>query len=281
MSGTTLFLLLVILITIAYFFFRTGQNVRQQAGDREEQETAEGIAPPDGEKQITVSPVPHGMYESPEKIQAARVAGEGQPIAPQAKAEHATATPLLQPTAATKEQPALIAPQQPAAAATDTDDEPKELQLVKQGGYQPIPLMNKTEKQAFFAIQSCIKEHELQHELFCRCQVSLGAILSHENRDAYDVINCKRVDFLLTDRDDLPLLVIEIFGPGHFPQNAAGRRDTEQRDAIKRHALQSAGIGYLVVDVQDKYAAGQWASITRQKTGDALRDWFAHREHRR
>ena len=274
MSGTTLFLLSVILITIAYFFFRTGQNARQQAGDREEQETAEGIAPPDGEKQIAVSPVPHGVHESPEKIHAARVAENGQSIAPQAEAEHAAATPMLQPAAAAKEQPA---PQPPTGA----DDETKDLQRVKQGGYQPIPLMNKTEKQAFFAIQSCIKEHELQHELFCRCQVSLGSILSHENRDAYDVINCKRVDFLLTNRDDLPLLVIEIFGPGHFPQNVAGRKDTEQRDAMKRYALQSAGVGYLVVDVQEKYAAGQWASITRQKTGDALRDWFAHREHRR
>ena len=275
MSGTTLFLLSVILITIAYFFFRTGQNARQQAGDREEKETAEGIAPPDGEKQIAVSPVPHGVYESPEEIQAARVAGEGRPITPQAGAEHAAATPMLQPVAATKEQPA---PQPPTSAAAD---ETKDLQRVKQGGYQPIPLMNKTEKQAFFAIQSYIKEHKLQHELFCRCQVSLGSILSHENQDAYGVINCKRVDFLLTDKDDLPLLVIEIFGPGHFPQNAAGRKDTEQRDAMKRHALQSAGVGYLVVDVQEKYAAGQWASITRQKTGDALRDWFAHREHRR
>lgn len=268
MSGTTLFLLSVILITIAYFFFRTGQNARQQAGDREEQETAEGIAPPDGEKQIAVSPVPHGVHESPEKIHAARVVGEGRPIAPQAEAEHAAAAPMLQPAAATKEQPA---PQPPTTAAAD---EAKDLQRVKQGGYQPIPLMNKTEKQAFFAIQSCIKEHKLQHELFCRCQVSLGSILSHENRDAYDLINCKRVDFLLTDKDDLPLLVIEIFGPGHFPQNVAGRKDTEQRDAMKRHALQSAGVGYLVVDVQEKYAAGQWASITRQKTGDALRDWF-------
>ena len=274
MSDTTLFLLSVILITIAYFFFRTGQNARQQAGDREEQETAEGIAPPDGEKQITVSPVPHGVYESPEEIEAACGTEEGRPVPPQAEAEHAAATPMLQPAAAAKEQPA---PQPPTGA----DDETKDLQRVKQGGYQPIPLMNKTEKQAFFAIQSCIKEHKLQNELFCRCQVSLGSILSHENRDAYDVINCKRVDFLLTDRDDLPLLVIEIFGPGHFPQNVAGRKDTEQRDAMKRYALQSAGVGYLVVDVQEKYAAGQWASITRQKTGDALRDWLAQREHRR
>ena len=78
MSGTTLFLLSVILITIAYFFFRTGQNARQQAGDREEQETAEGIAPPDGEKQIAVSPVPHGVHESPEKIHAARVVGSSR-----------------------------------------------------------------------------------------------------------------------------------------------------------------------------------------------------------
>ncbi|WP_297995687.1 hypothetical protein [uncultured Campylobacter sp.] len=143
MSGTTLFLLSVILITIAYFFFRTGQNARQQAGDREEQETAEGIAPPDGEKQIAVSPVPHGVHESPEKIHAARVVGEGRPIAPQAEAEHAAAAPMLQPAAATKEQPA---PQPPTTAAAD---EAKDLQRVKQGGYQPIPLMNKTEKGVF------------------------------------------------------------------------------------------------------------------------------------
>ena len=87
--------------------------------------------------------MPHGVHESPEKIHAARVVGEGRPIAPQAEAEHAAAAPMLQPAAATKEQPA---PQPPTTAAAD---EAKDLQRVKQGGYQPIPLMNKTEKGVF------------------------------------------------------------------------------------------------------------------------------------
>ncbi len=58
---------------------------------------------------------------------------------------------------------------------------------------------------------------------------------------AYQLINAKRVDMLIVDREYWPVAAVEYQGSGHHLGNAA------QRDAIKREALRKAGIDFLEV----------------------------------
>lgn len=109
---------------------------------------------------------------------------------------------------------------------------------VEVGGYKKQALLNQTEKIAYKAILDAREEHKLR--VFA--QVSLGEILSHNNKQLYLDINSKRVDFLLTDSRFMPLLVIEIHGSGHYSGSSS-----ERRDEIKRIALQDAGIAYLAI----------------------------------
>jgi hypothetical protein len=72
-------------------------------------------------------------------------------------------------------------------------------------------------------------------------QTSLGEILSSPDRAAFLAINDKRVDILVVDRDQWPVLAIEYQGEGHYRETAVAR------DTIKAMALNNAGVGYLEI----------------------------------
>ena len=130
-----------------------------------------------------------------------------------------------------------------------------QMQAVNEGTFTPQKLMNGGEYNVFL-----IAEAKLKNSSYRVCpQVSLGEILSAKG-DAYRAINSKRVDMVIIDARGWPKVAIEIQGSGHYQGNAL------QRDAIKRTALQKAGIDYLEMtgnesmeEVGDKI----WSKLSR------------------
>lgn len=111
--------------------------------------------------------------------------------------------------------------------------------------FRPRPLMNVSEYALFRRLERWIHHQRNGYRLFA--QVSLGEILQIEDHNAFRAINAKRCDFLIIDWRGLPVIVIEYQGRGHF-QNYAS-----ERDAIKRTAVESAGIAFVEVFHDDKW----------------------------
>ena len=105
--------------------------------------------------------------------------------------------------------------------------------------FQPKPLMNLSEYRLYCRLERWVGKKGNKCRLFA--QVSLGEILQIENYNAFRAINAKRCDFLIIDWRGLPVIVIEYQGRGHFQNHAS------ERDAIKRTAVESAGIAFVEV----------------------------------
>ncbi|QIP22636.1 DUF2726 domain-containing protein (plasmid) [Enterobacter kobei] len=67
-------------------------------------------------------------------------------------------------------------------------------------------------------------------------QVSLGEVLKSKDRTAFFSVNSKRVDFVVTDLNYMPVAVIEYQGSGHYKGNA------KVRDEIKKLPVKKPGL---------------------------------------
>lgn len=121
----------------------------------------------------------------------------------------------------------------PGRVALDAADQ---LRIVMEAQFQPRPLLNKPERCILAHLDRILAEDTPGWRAMG--QVSLGEILSSEDKDAYFAVNSKRVDLLIVDPDCRPLHAIEFQGTGHHQGTAAAR------DAVKKEALRRAGIGY-------------------------------------
>jgi Protein of unknown function (DUF2726) len=74
---------------------------------------------------------------------------------------------------------------------------------------------------------------------------------------AYRDINSKRCDLLLIDHNGFPVVALEYQGSGHDIGGDAG-----QRDAVKRHALEQAGVRY--VEIRAGTTSDEMQRIIRQ-----------------
>lgn len=92
--------------------------------------------------------------------------------------------------------------------------------------------MNGEEYALFVQLERLISRNKLGFRLFS--QVSLGEILSSNDKAAFFCVNSKRCDFLIIDKFGEALVVIEYHGSGHFQSNST------YRDEIKRLALKKA-----------------------------------------
>ena len=99
--------------------------------------------------------------------------------------------------------------------------------------------MNRSEYRLFLKLESWIRQQHGGYRLFA--QVSLGEILQIKDYNAFRAVNAKRCDFLIINWKGFPVIVIEYQGSGHHQKHAA------ERDAIKRTALESAGIAFVEV----------------------------------
>lgn len=86
-------------------------------------------------------------------------------------------------------------------------------------------------------------------------EVSMGAFLGtsktgniKRNQRAFSAFGSKRVDFLVIDEFGQPVVAVEYQGTGHF------QGDAPLRDAVKKRALQKAGVQLLEVEHDSKEA---------------------------
>ena len=105
-------------------------------------------------------------------------------------------------------------------------------------------LLNDSEYVAYHALCREIDKSHLQGSVFLFPQVALGEVLRHQSRYCYSAINSKRVDFLLVNKGFWPLAAIEVQGTGHSLGTTS-----EQRDTVKKDALESAGVAYIPLDL--------------------------------
>ena len=127
---------------------------------------------------------------------------------------------------------------------TKTDLAANQLKAVMRATFRRRALLNKPERRLLAVVDAA-----LAHECpgwRAMGQVSLGEVLSSDDKDAYFAINAKRVDLLIVDADCQPVHAIEFQGTGHHLSD-----ETAARDAAKREALRRAGIGYVEVKFGD------------------------------
>ncbi len=103
--------------------------------------------------------------------------------------------------------------------------------------FEARPIMSRAEASVFYAAERAVKRLDIKGRVMA--QVCLGEILRSPDDVAYRAINSKRVDILLISNSGFPLAAIEYQGEGHYQGTA------HARDAVKKAALQRAGIAYI------------------------------------
>ena len=112
-----------------------------------------------------------------------------------------------------------------------------QLDVVMQASFQARPLMSRAEASIFYAAERALKRLDIKGRVMA--QVCLGEILRSSNAEAFQAINSTRVDILVISNTGCPLAAIEYQGEGHYQGTAYAR------DAVKKAALQRAGIAYI------------------------------------
>ncbi|GGD94849.1 hypothetical protein GCM10011390_12000 [Aureimonas endophytica] len=117
-----------------------------------------------------------------------------------------------------------------------------QLRFVGQSRLRAVRPVNGEAVRVLYALEDWIGDHRPDWRL--SFEVAMGAFVKTASesddrlgRAAFSSYNSKRVDFLLVDGQGYPRLVVEYHGTGH---DLSG--DAEDRMAVKRLALQRAGI---------------------------------------
>ncbi len=123
-----------------------------------------------------------------------------------------------------------------AEAAKANGSATDQLACVMAADFSARALLNRREVNLFKALDAAVIARNPGWQVMA--QVSLGEFLTSRDTAAFGCINSKRVDFALMDPDARVVHAIEYQGSGHHQGTAAAR------DAVKKEALRTAGIGY-------------------------------------
>ncbi|MDG9730416.1 DUF2726 domain-containing protein [Ignatzschineria sp. RMDPL8A] len=120
--------------------------------------------------------------------------------------------------------------------------ENKSIDIAHNSDFYRVNLLNHSEIRVFNELQKYLKS-----DFFIYPQVSLGEIIKAKNKNisAFNIINSKRVDFLIVNQRFNPIIAIEYHGQGHY------RGNYKVRDEVKRITLEKAGIIYLAIRYDD------------------------------
>ncbi len=116
----------------------------------------------------------------------------------------------------------------------------------KATAYKPKKLMNASEANTFKTITKYINSNKkTQNKYHVFSQVSMGEFIRSTDKSLFFKINAKRVDFLITDKNYHPFLVLEVNGSGHYIG-----KDTKERDRVKKKAVEDAGIYFRAIEIK-------------------------------
>lgn len=151
----------------------------------------------------------------------------------------------------------------------DLSDPQNQLRFIDECSLKAVPPVNREAVRVLYAIDEWIKD--MQPDWRFAFEVAMGGFIKTpyapddpRQKRAFSSYSGKRVDFLLIDRYGLPILVIEYHGTGH---DLSG--DADDRMAVKRLALQKAGIPLL--EIPEKMARLQIMAAISEVAGAALR----------
>lgn len=130
----------------------------------------------------------------------------------------------------------------------DLSDPGNQLRFVEQVGLYPRRPINKEAFRTFARIEKYVKESGRGCRILA--EVGLGAFIGTDGESAsenackraFNSYNSKRVDFLVIDPWGKPAVAIEYHGSGHYLSE-----DAAARDAVKKRALERAGVELLEV----------------------------------
>lgn len=118
--------------------------------------------------------------------------------------------------------------------------------------FERQPLMNKSERGLYSALGEAVMNIDLGHMVFS--QVSLGEFLRSSDMKMFYKINSKRTDFLIVDKQMMPVLSIEYQGSGHYGRTRESAEKARVSDFTKEKACLSAGMKWLPVMARYKRA---------------------------
>ena len=133
-------------------------------------------------------------------------------------------------------------------AQFDVRDTANQIRFLEKASLYPRKPINKEAFKTVFAVaERTLAGMDGKYRLLA--EVSMGSFLGTSRKRgsqamqdrAFASINSKRVDFLVIDAFGEPRLVIEYQGSGHYQD------DAEDRDAVKRLALERAGVPLLEI----------------------------------
>ncbi|MGC7560809.1 DUF2726 domain-containing protein [Pasteurella sp. PK-2025] len=113
------------------------------------------------------------------------------------------------------------------------------LDILSKAEFKKYSLMNKKEYLLFSKLEHLLDKQQFGKYFRLFSQVAMGEFIQCNDRYAFNLINSKRVDFLIIDRYGQPVIVIEYQGEGHYQDNAI------ERDAIKKECCRKAEIDYI------------------------------------
>lgn len=142
----------------------------------------------------------------------------------------------------------------------DLSEPGDQLKAVEAATFRPKKPVNREASAVLRQLERVAKTRTTHHyRVFA--EVSLGAFMTTEDSQtrrhtgwlAWMAINSKRVDFLIIDTFGHPAVAIEYHGSGHHQEGG----QAAARDAIKRRALEKAGIELVEILVSYDGAQSQ------------------------
>ncbi|EGP02549.1 hypothetical protein AAUPMG_12791, partial [Pasteurella multocida subsp. multocida str. Anand1_goat] len=116
--------------------------------------------------------------------------------------------------------------------------QPSKLEILSKAEFKKSSLMNKSEYALFTRLKTLLDTQQNGKYFQLFSQVAMGEFIQSDDYHAFHLINNKRVDFLIIDKDCQPIVAIEYQGNGHYQNNAV------ERDAIKKESCRKANIDY-------------------------------------
>ncbi|MDO5054916.1 MAG: DUF2726 domain-containing protein [Pasteurella oralis] len=113
------------------------------------------------------------------------------------------------------------------------------LEILSKAKFRKCSLMNKSEYTLYSRLSHLLDVQHAKQGFKLFSQVSMGEFIQSNDQNAFNLINNKRVDFLIIDKDCNPIVVIEYQGSGHYQSNAI------ERDTIKKESCRQANIEYI------------------------------------
>lgn len=124
-------------------------------------------------------------------------------------------------------------------STTNVIYKPNNLDILSKADFTKSALLNKSEALLFSELSHLLESKHQQQGVKLFSQVSMGEFIQSKSVMAFNLINRKRVDFLIVDQQYNPVIVIEYQGSGHYQNNAV------ERDAIKKECCRKANIEYI------------------------------------